>query len=132
MRARPFSVRVRSPRVCMSVDPEGESWWHVRSGFERVCCQRPWCEELPKLVEGGEEAEAAPEDAGEEEFDLSDLMGEDLSGDFVSKEATAARVEAAPARYCPPRHRAPARISKLRFLYRMASSMTWRGISGRP
>jgi len=116
----------------MSIHPEGESCGLVRDWFERVCSERLWCEELPKLVGGGEEPEAAPEAAGEEEFDLSDLMGEDLSGDFVSKEAAAARVEAGPARYCPPRHQPPARISNLLFLCITWHPMSWRGISSRP
>lgn len=38
-------------------------------------------QEIPKLVPGGEEPEAPPEDMVEEEFDLSDIMGEEVEGE---------------------------------------------------
>lgn len=38
-------------------------------------------QEIPKLVPGGEEPEAPPEDLVEEEFDLSDIMGEEVEGE---------------------------------------------------
>ena len=52
-------------------------------------------QEMPKLVEGGEKVEEiVEEDIVEEEFDLSDIMGEEVEGDAaLSREELAARAE---------------------------------------
>ena len=52
-------------------------------------------QEMPKLVEGGEKVEeVVEEDIVEEEFDLSDIMGEEVEGDAaLSREELAARAE---------------------------------------
>jgi hypothetical protein len=52
-------------------------------------------QELPKLVEGGEApAEEEEEAIVEEEFDLSDVLGEEVEGEAaMSKEEMAARIE---------------------------------------
>jgi len=52
-------------------------------------------QEMPKLVEGGEKVEEiVEEDVVEEEFDLSDIMGEEVEGDAaLSREELAARAE---------------------------------------
>jgi len=49
-------------------------------------------QDLPKLVEGGEQVEEVIEEIIEEEFDLSDIMGEEVEGEAaLSREQLAAR-----------------------------------------
>ena len=51
-------------------------------------------QDIPKLVPGGEEPEAPPEDLVEEEFDLSDIMGEEVEGDAaMSREEREKQIE---------------------------------------
>merc|ERR1719218_293854 len=51
-------------------------------------------QEIPKLVPGGEEPEPEMEEMVEEEFDLSDILGEEVEGEAaMSKEQLAAKIE---------------------------------------
>ena len=51
-------------------------------------------QEMPKLVEGGEKVEEVVEEIIEEEFDLSDIMGEEVEGEAaLSREQLAAKAE---------------------------------------
>ena len=51
-------------------------------------------QEIPKLTPGGEEPEPEMEEMVEEEFDLSDILGEEVEGEAaMSKEQLAAKIE---------------------------------------
>ena len=83
-------LRYATHKGAFEIDDVKEFCEHVLSGKVKT-----WrFQEMPKLIEGGEKVEEIIEEEIEEEFDLSDIMGEEIEGDAaLSREELAQRAE---------------------------------------
>lgn len=83
-------LRYATHKGAFEIDDVKEFCDHVLSGKVKT-----WrFQEMPKLIEGGEKVEEIIEEEIEEEFDLSDIMGEEIEGDAaLSREELAQRAE---------------------------------------